>query len=489
MNTMPGNCLNQIADVKVQITCIGTGETKVVTNVLNLQLSFTRNDCMSWSLSLSNNDRKYSKYNTSSEFYGYTDPTKNYRWTISVITKGIVASLGGPAEEEIWTYLTCTSRSYNHNANDGYTVTLTGTDYVYMLLKNNQTKVTQRSTPVLAVMMKAIVGSILTDYTVGSNLSALTDYKVKWLHMQGEIPLDMVRKLLGPVWGMWRFVGSTLIGWQPVFKLPPTEPDYYIEDVQTLESLSFTEDRQSIVTSVVVRRTSEISSIAFEETSSETAEHSIDVNSSSFPDGAVDLAQAAACVNGAIVAVWYWSETGKGGNNGGVPWGCPTPSAKSMSFYFQPTLGATTYSYHIIVRGQKPTVGEDPALTADYCVKYKNDTLETYLGEEYPASEAIIDDLIPDVNTARAYAQTYLQEAARKLETVTLTCGLYIKMYPGMTIAVKEWGSTFTRTAASSRFFVEAVSHDIAAGTTTITATKFRPSDVLSQVTPWPPVT
>ena len=488
MNTMPGNSINQIADVKIQITCIGTGETKTVTGVLGLVISLPKNDCMSWSLTLDNNDRRYSKYNTSSAFYGYTDPTKNYRWTIFVITKGIVAS-SPPAEEEIWTYLTCTARSYKHNATDGYTVILTGTDYSYTLLKNNQTKVTQRSTPVLAVTMKAVLGSILTDYTVSSNLSALTDYKVKWLHMQGEIPLDVARKLLGPVWGLWRFVGNVFTGWQPVFKLPPTEPDYYIEDIETLEDFSPTEDRQSTITSVVVRRTSEISSIAFEETSSETAEHSIDVNSTAFPDGAVDLAQAAACVNGAIMAVWYWSETGKGGSNGGVPWGCPTPSAKSMSFYFQPTLGATTYSYHIVVRGQKPTVGEDPALTADYCVKYKNNTLETYLGEEYPAPEAIIDDLIPDVNTAKAYAQTYLQEAARKLETVPLVCGLYIKMRPGLTIAVKEWGSMQTRTAAGSRFFVESVTLDVGAGTTTIMASKYRPSDVLSQVTPWPPVT
>jgi len=491
---LPGDDIFQKADFRVRVTNTSTSVTKVLTDILAVTVTHTKNDCMSWSVTLDNRDRKYSKYNPSSDFYGFTDPVPKYRWEISVKTKGALFLTGHPTpvydeteEEEVWAYLSPTNRSFTNAATTGYEVTVTGTDYSYKLLKNNQSKITQRSTGLELVTMKSILGSILGDYSVAYDLDDVTDYTVPWLHFQGEIPLDMVRKLLAIRWAIYRFIGSTFTAWEPVYKVPPAEPDFYISDISSIEAISMSEDRQNIITSVVIRRTDEVGSIAFEAEGTETSVQSVDVNSSAFPDGAVALQYAESVINGTINEIWYFSDTGLGGQMGSSH-GCPSPSAKSMTFYFQPTVGATEYSWHIIVRGRKPMFGENPALFENYCVKYRNTTFESYIGEECPASETVIEDLIPDVTTAQWYAEQYLKEVARKAETYQIVCGLHIKIYPGHTIAVKEWGMLLDPDSAEARFFVESVSHDLVSGTTNITASKYRPNDVITQVTPWPPL-
>lgn len=473
-----GSQLYQKADTKVRVT--KDAVTKILTDICEISIDLIRNEPMKWTIVLNNQDRKYSTKNSGSTFYEYLNPKKTTAWEINVKTKGNTSE----TEERSWAYL-C-PMDYNLSSTvGGNVVAVSGVDYSYKLSKNNQTKATQRSTAVDVKNMKDVLTSILEEYGVAHHYTdmhtpplnlgdELENYTVKWLHFQGEIPLDVIKRLLAIKWASFEMIDNTFYAYMPDYdKTSYPLADYIIEDILTIESLGYSLRNWDTITRVVVRRTSEAGAVLFEDEGNDTTSHIVEGNLSAFPDGGINPTIAISQAGGEIKEIYFFSEPGGGGAVGSGERSVPSPSAKSMSFFFQPTLGKTAWWYHIVVKAEKPVAGEETSLIEDYCVKYKNETLEAELGDDIPGVEEVIEDLIPTKAMAMEYAIRYLQNAARRYETVNITCGLHIGLRPGHTIAIKECGSVLDKEC----FFVEAVRHNIVQGTTEITALKYRQAD------------
>jgi hypothetical protein len=450
--------------VEVSVYSAVTQQTVILPHILDVNIDLEKNEPMKWKIELDNSEGEFSLYNTAGTYNQYIKPIGSNRWSIRIKSG---------SEDKTWTYLTAID--YSTDAGSGI-VNISGVDGSWKLYQENQTMPTWRSGPSGIIMAKTIIQAICTKFDIAYNLSEFTDYMVRWLHLQGEIPMDIIKDILTIRWAEWYMDGNTLYVKQPTIKIPPTPEDYTIDDDKTLESLSYGIGRWSVYTEIIVRRAAESSGILFDEQGTTGQEHKINFNSPYDTTGAINVIIDQVCVNGVINEVHLFSAADGGGTEadyagygGGTAWKC-------VGFFFQPTdplpAGSSTPSYHIRGRGDSPV--ENDAMDRDFAVRFRNNALASWLGEARPAPDPIINSLIPSIAIAKEYAIRYLQESARALEKVSGTIGLHILLKPSDTIAIKESNSYFAGDDATSRFYVEKVSHSIASMGTTITAKRYR---------------
>jgi len=479
--TLPIQCPHQYASGSVVVYYPGHS-VDITQDVVDINIRLSEDEPTQWSVVIDNSSGTYKV--TQTPWLGQY--MSRSTWVIGLIANGDYIDgqhyTHSVSNNHTWTDLHATAASANLGATDS-TITVGGIDASYKLLVYNQSKDTIRSVKGNIQTSNGIISDILREYGFSSNLDGGLDYNVKWLHFYNEIPLDVIKKLLLPKFGHWRVDGN-------VFKTYRYNPggsptSYDLRDIECIYNLSYRKSYDDVATSVIVKRADEANCILFEEEGNNTQSHVLIADPQKFPDGGIGLHVIKSEVNGQIKELYFSPDPQ--GSGGWVKYPPePFPCTRSMTFFFQPTLGAETWWYHIIVKARRPIENnEDPYDPSNYEVKYRNTTLEQLLGSpprEQPARDQIVNDLIPDKSTLEEFAQRFLLESAMSSETITLTTGLFPAIKPSDQITV--YADTIG--LENSNFYVKDVTHSLAQGTTTITAQIFN-NYSMSKVEPWPP--
>ena len=478
---------------KLRVAIINAGVTPNTTidlvNIIGFTITQTDSEPSYYELTLDNNDMKYTRGNSNSSYSSWIEPLKQFEYNIEI-------EVCGPSGMDSRTIQHLTPIEYNTSIGPtGRVVTLKLTDQSWLLMKENQTMKTWRSSKITLYTASAIILDIMNYYGVAFDSGGFNDYNVKFQHVQGQIPLDIVKLFLEIRYCSWFISDAGVFTLSEIdYKLDPNDPDYVINDKDTVYGLSYGFNRFAPYTRVVVRRTEEGGDICFEEEGSDTVEHSLDFNSN-FPDGATGVRINSKCSFGYINEIYLFEGKGKTGASakyGGGKIPITVGAFKSVGFFFQPmphVLEGSNLYYHIVGRGVRPVTDEYPG--EDYIIKRKNTTLENYLGESRPAQEPVINSLIVRKDVALSYADNFLYMSAAKLEEVHGEIGLEINMKPRQTIQIREPGCGFDGTGDDSRFWLGSTVHDVMGGTTSIVAYKYRNDtidDYVDDVPPNPPI-
>jgi hypothetical protein len=476
----------------------------IVEDVLDFAYTSRDSEPMEWQATFDNSSGKYSRFLSPGD-PRYTpispllEPVKYVEWTFRAKVETDIAS---PTDEIEYYKLTALTYNSGVDANGGYVVTISGTDNSWLLYQDNQTMPTWRTTVGGTILAFDIINGPPVDLGGGIIQQGICtkfgvdvehfwqNYPVRWCHMQGEIPMDIIKQIIGVRWAKWRIRpsdGKLIIYNSPESGLEGLDPDWDIIDRKTIENLSYSINRWNVCTEVIVRRLAETSGICFEEerggTSIDLVEHKIDFDTGAFPYGASNVNIWTNCVGGSFTemtgqtSIWLYAEPGGGG--AAVRYGGPGAIGpfKSVGFFFRPTTppapGVELY-YRIVGRGvqHNPLAGFG-APTADFFVRWRNNNIKTWIGENRPAKDPVINSLIPDNATCDSYAQSFLRESASNFEVISGTIGFHPSMLAGHVLNVCEYGSNFK----NRKFYVTEASHSFSNGTTTITAKRYRTED------------
>lgn len=503
--------IQTLDNVSIKVTDTVGGGYKYLKNILNFIVDWSENDLMHWSCILLNcvledstidpdaEIRKYTPEVAAAEYYHATAgtwiaPLKRFKWDVDVQTTGTGGEdIDGTQQVETmhWYYLTPTDMQIN--VSDGNViVTVSGVDYGYSLMVENQTMTTFRNQQI-----SDILNSIGTQFSVNMNIESdvdlsgdlYSDRKIKYLHFQGEIPLDIIKRLLSIRGAKFRFYDNCMYIYLPAYRNDPIDgptfkPTWRLRDKNAIKSISYVRKRWDISTRCLVRRVSDSSLILFEDEGNNTEEHTVE-KQAAFPNGGIFLTMQQEVKNGEIQDIdndhyiVMWSGDGKTGDNANWP-NLPSPSVKSMSLFYQPRVDvgpADPQYYHIVVRAipYDPTSDEsyDDLKTAFYI----NTTLETLLGESRPNPDPIIEPLIPSWKYLKEYSQVMLMEESKKFEMCSLETYYSPRMKPGDTCNLADFyglGNYSGLVVSGYLMYYENVKHDAASMTTSLLLSKPR---------------
>lgn len=461
-----GSELWQKVQVTVTITDVSNSTTKTLVDVVALKIEMQRSQPMTWQIRLNNANRQYTKSNTSSTYYDWLRPLDNFRWKINITSD---------TESKDFDYLR--ALAYESVSDEqGYGAVINGIDYSWKLLEQNKTMETWQSSSATVHTSTSIIAAILTDLSVSYDLDS-DSYPIRIMHFQGEIPLDVIKKILKVTWAEWRFDNNVFKTRQPTFSSSGPE-DWTIEDYRTIRNLTYKYAPAGAISRVTVQRTGPAAKLA------------IDVEGVAV--GLVECDTAFPCIR----PVLQW-EAKMGScvdfvlfdadhlSTGYYPVGPPGGAITHVHFTFQQKTGLTADEakllyYHVKMKADAVLDDEDEVwgdqYEEDYNLELTNSTLETELGEQLPAGDPETDSLIPNQTWAQTYGENFLKESARKIEEVSGEIGLHCQMIPAQTLKITEYGS-----GLDTYFYVENVTHTVEDGkaTTSITATKYR-SDTIS---------
>lgn len=377
-------------------------------------------------ISCDNKDNDFDPKNTSGAFYPYLSLAAGYSWNVAIYN-----STGSYA-------LTClrlldVQRSID--AKGKATATLTLYDASWRLTPKNQTMESWQSTASTTIWATTIMESIVAFFGMSHSIGT-TNYPVKLKHFSGEKPLDVLKQMLAPVWGIYSVTGNTLSTSQPAHK--PTGPaDYVLTDYETIRALEVHDSRSSVCTRVEVLRTDAAGNLALDMEGTDTDQVVYCDLSFGVIAAQVKVLDSVFC----SISGWTLFDSDDM-SSGNWPLGPPGGTVTRVGFLVTSKAGITEAEaaqlrWHVQVKGRKPLSLTD--FPSEYDENFHrqviNTTLETELGEQIPAAEPVHEDLVTSTASADDFGEGYLKESAKKLRTYSGSIGAnYIGLKPDMTV-------------------------------------------------------
>lgn len=474
--------------VTVVVKNLLTGEEKELDNIKSIDYQAGKNTAASWSISLDNKSRRYSKYNQDSDLYTYNDHswitpdvwatpsevTGTITWTeyndatlkdetqvFHNMRIGRVVIITVRRGNMIWQspYLVIKNYNYSANPNSGYDVTISGTDFTEALMVENVTFATKWTRRELGVTYTAhsITKAILKTMGVANYQIDFTDYDIWKLHMQGSRPMDMLERIWAVVRVIWYWRGNTL--YVKNYELKKDGPaDITFTSGINIKTLSLGESSTYLINCVEIRRDIEAQVYNSEEGTSV---------------GPITVSISPPLFMFDYHFEFRWCQLGEGtwvtlfdvNDNFVDAYDKTTPVAKAVFFLvpWQTEYGGATWQtpggpiegdtpyWKMEYRGLSQYVNLD-SWDQSFAVRVKNQTSINTWGERRNP-DPYEDPLIPNAVFARRLGEKLLEESGRAKETMTLDVLFDPFIEPNMTAKVVD-----AHLGVNHYFYIENVS-------------------------------
>jgi hypothetical protein len=462
------------AGIEILIKDLNAGVTKKISGNLcdTIDFSVTRNQPISWSISINDNkDRAFNPANTSGAYYGYLTPdVYNSAWNINKVWYIHVYIEGehwySPALILVDSTVTATT--------SGYKTTFSGIDMSKNLLQENLTLTSKESTGSTVWTNKTIITYILGEYGYTSiDLSGLDEFPVRIMQFQGSSPMDLITRLLNVTMGDWYFRDRTFVATQRKFN--QTGADWTFKDRFNITELTYKNSSSSVVNEITVSRTQTTAKEEYFEGTSNARQY---INLQ-YPRYRPIFKVAESRFIESFNDIDFKNASGNWRSQGASP--------PYVSFAFTPmpflvnpnnatAVAGDTLYWKIRISGMTEEQINMAGLGFDdsFNITVRDLNNQAKYGK-CPAPNPIDDPLIPNSGWALIHGKRYLGEQIRKSESIEFALSMLNPFInPADTMKITEYGTMLTE----ENFFVESVKHDFKSMRTNVSATKYENYDL-----------